>query len=53
MNISNLQQKVIKLLSTFLATPDEVEQYVQSNSSDNCIHRYNVEILNVSDAEPN
>ena len=24
--------------------PDEVEKYVQSNSSDNCTHHYNVEI---------
>ena len=35
----------------FLTTPDEVEKYVQSNSSDNCIHRYNVEILNLFDPE--
>ena len=35
----------------FLTTPDEVEKYVQSSSSDNCIHRYNVEILNLFDPE--
>ena len=34
-----------------LATPDEIEKYVESNSSDNCIHRYNVEILNIFDPE--
>ena len=44
-------RKVAKLLYIFLATPDEVEKYVQSNSSDNCIHRYNVEILNLFDPE--
>ena len=37
-------RKVAKLLYIFLATPDEVEKYVQSNSSDNCVHHYNVEI---------
>ena len=42
-------RKVPKLLYIFLTTPDEVEKYVQSNSSDNCIHRYNVEILNIFD----
>ena len=34
----------------FLTTPDEVEKYVkiiQSNSSDNCIHCYNDESLNI------
>ena len=37
-----------KSLYIFLTTPDEVEKYVEileSNSSDDCIHRYNVEIL--------
>ena len=48
MNILNLQEKnkiiikIAKLLRIFLTTPDEVEQYVQSNS-DNCAHHYNVE----------
>ena len=42
-------RKVAKLLCIFLTTPDEVEKYVQSNSSDNCIHHYNVEILNLLD----
>ena len=30
----------------FLTTP-EVGKCVQSNSSDNCVHHYNVEILNL------
>ena len=44
-------RKVAKLLYIILTTPDEVENYVQSNSSDNCIHLCNVEILNISDPE--
>ena len=44
-------RKVAKSLYIFLTTPDKVEKYVQSNSSDNCIHRYNVEILNIFDPE--
>ena len=44
-------RKVAKLLYMFLTTPDEVEKYVQSNSSDNCVHQYNVEILNIFDSE--
>ena len=39
------------MLYIFLTTPDEVEKYVQSNSSDNCIQCYNVEILNLFDPE--
>ena len=35
----------------FSTTPDEVEKYVQSISSDNCMHHYNVEILNILDPE--
>ena len=42
-------RKVAKLLYIFLTTPDEVKKYVQSNSSDNCRHHYNVEILNIFD----
>ena len=38
-------RKVAKLLYIFLTTPDEIEKYVQSNFSDNCVHHYNVEIL--------
>ena len=34
-------RKVAKLLYISLTTPDEVEKYVQSNSSDNCVvHHY-------------
>ena len=40
-------RKIAKWLYNFLKTPDEV----QSNSSDNCIHHYNVEILNLFDTE--
>ena len=40
-------RKVAKWLDIFLTKPDEVEKYVQSNSSDNCMHLYNVEILNI------
>ena len=42
----NLTQ-VAKLTYIFLITPDEVGKYVQSYSSDNYIHLYNVEILNL------
>ena len=42
-------RKVAKSIYIFLATPDELEKYVQSNSSDNRIHHYNVEILNILD----
>ena len=44
-------RKVAKLLYIFLTTHDEVEKYMQSDSSDNCIHHYNVEILNLFDPE--
>ena len=44
-------RKVAKLLYIFLKTHNEVEKYVQSNSSDNCIHHYNVEILHLFDSE--
>ena len=44
-------RKVAKSLYIFLTTPDEVEKYVQSNFSDNCIHHYNVETLNLFDPE--
>ena len=37
--------KVAKSLYIFLTTPDEIEKYVQSNSSGNCVHHYNVEIF--------
>ena len=47
-------RKVAKLLYIFLTTLDEVEKYVdimQPKSSDNCIHRYNVEIFIIFDPE--
>ena len=31
-------RKVTQLLHIFLTASNEVEKYVQSNSSDNCIH---------------
>ena len=39
------------MLYIFLTTPDEVEKYLQSNSSDNSIHHYNIVILNLFDPE--
>ena len=36
-------KKVAKLLYIFLTKPDEVIKYVQSNSSDNRVHHYNIE----------
>ena len=42
-------RKVGKSLYISLTTPEEVEKYEQESSSDNCIHRYNVEILNLFD----
>ena len=44
-------RKAAKSLYIFLTTPDEVEKYVQLNSSDNCVHHYNVKILNLFDPE--
>ena len=44
-------RKVAELLYIFLTISDEVEKYVQSNTSDNCLHRYNVEILSLFDPE--
>ena len=35
----------------FLKTFDKVDKYVQSNTSDNCVHCYNVESLNLFDPE--
>ena len=46
-------RKVARSLHIFLTTPDEVEKYVESNSSDNCIHRYDVEIFNISNENYN
>ena len=44
-------RKVVKSLYIFLTMPDEVERYVQSNSFNNCIQHYNLEILNIFDPE--
>ena len=44
-------RKVAKLLYIFLTKLHKVEKYTQSNSSDNCIHLNNVEILNTFDSE--
>ena len=44
-------RKVAKLLYIFLTTPDKVEKYGESNYFDNCVHHYNVEILNLFDPE--
>ena len=44
-------RKVAKLLYIFLTTTDKVEEYVQSNSTDNYLHHNNVEILNLFDPE--
>ena len=45
--------RVARSLYIFLTTPDEVEKYVESNSSDNCIRRYDVEIFNISNENYN
>ena len=44
-------RKVAKSFCIFLTTPDEAEKYMQSNSYDNCIHYYKVEIWNPFDPE--
>ena len=41
-------RKIAESLFIFLTTPGEVEKYLEirrSNSSGNCVHRYNIEIL--------
>ena len=38
-------RKAAASLYIFLTTPDKVEKYVQSNSSNNCIHQYYIEII--------
>ena len=43
--------KVAKSPYIFPTTPDEVQKTVRSNSSDNCIRHYYVEILNICDRE--
>ena len=44
-------RKVIKLLYISLTILDGAEKYVQLHSSDNYVHHYNVEILNLFDPE--
>ena len=47
-------RKVFKMIYIFLTAPDEVEKYakmMQSNFSDNCVHRYNIMTLNLFDSE--
>ena len=44
-------RKVAKSFYSFLKTLYEVQKYVQPNSYDNCIHHYNVEVLNLFDPE--
>ena len=44
-------RKVAKSLYVFLTTPDKVEKYVQSNSSDICEYHHNVGILNYFDSK--
>ena len=51
---SKILKKVIELLCIFLTTSNELEkndEMMQSNFSDNCVHQYNVEILNFFDPE--
>ena len=44
-------RKVAKSLYISLTTSDKVEKYVQSDFSNNCVHRYNIKILNLFDSE--
>ena len=44
-------RKAAKSFYIFVTVPDKVEKHVQSNSSDNCIHCYNVQIFNIFDPE--
>ena len=44
-------RKVPELFYILLITPDEVKKYGKWNYSDNCVHHYNVEILNLFDPE--
>ena len=46
--------KFAELLYIFQITPNEVEKYVQmiqSKSSDKCVNRYNIEVLNLFNPE--
>ena len=47
-------RKAAKSFYVFPATPDKVEKHakmMQSNHSDNCVHRYNIMILNLFDQD--
>ena len=44
-------RKVAKSLYIILTLPEEVERYMQSNSSDNSVHHYIIKILNFFDLE--
>ena len=49
---NRILRKVVESIYIFLAGHDEIEKYVemmQSNASDNCVHYYNIEILNLFD----
>ena len=46
-NVNETIRKVAKSLYIFLTTSDKME----SNSSDNCVHHYSIEILNIFDPE--
>ena len=45
------EKNVRKVAKSFLTTPDELEELVQSNFSGNYMHQYNVAILNIFDSE--
>ena len=45
---------VAESLYIFLTTPNEVQRYIkiiELNSFDKCVHRYNIDILNLFDPE--
>ena len=51
---NKILEKLLNSFYIFVTILDEVEKCVeimQSNSSDNCLHRYNVEILSIFDPE--
>ena len=54
LNKEQNRKKVAESFYIFLKTPDEVEKYVetmQSNSPDNCVYCFNVEMLSLFDSE--
>ena len=54
LNEEQKPRKVVKSLYIFLITPDKLEKYakmMQPSSSNDCVHRYNFEILNLFDPE--